>query len=81
MRYENDRLEQYSRRETIRVVGVKEEEGWIASRRYWVFSKLLVQTDISVVHRTGDRNRKGRPILVRFVSLKDVAVHVCLMPA
>ena len=27
VRYENDRLEQYSRRETIKVLGVKEEEG------------------------------------------------------
>ena len=44
MRYENDRLEQYSCRETVKVVGLKEEEGRIPSRRYWVFSKLLVQT-------------------------------------
>ena len=74
MRYENHRLEQYSRRETVKVVGL-EEEGRTPSRRYWVFSKLLVQTDItpadvSVVHQTGDRKRKGRPILVRFLSRK-----------
>ena len=27
VRYENDRLEQHSRRETIKLVGLKEEEG------------------------------------------------------
>ena len=49
MRYENDRLEQYSCRETVKVVGLKEEEGRIPSRRYWVFSNLLVQTLLRLI--------------------------------
>ena len=30
----------------------------------------ITPSDISVVHRTGDRKKKGRPILVRFVFRK-----------
>ena len=73
MRYENDRLEQYSRREAIKVVGVKAGEGGIPRRKCWIFSGLLAQIShqlILVVHRMGDRKKKGRSILVRFVSQK-----------
>ena len=49
MRYDNDRLEQHSRRETINVVGVKEKEGGTPSRRYCVFSKLLVRTSLRLM--------------------------------
>ena len=49
MRYENDRLEQYSHRETIKVAGLKEEEGRIPSRRYWRVSKLLVLTSLRLI--------------------------------
>ena len=74
MRYENDRLEQYSRRETIKVVGLKEEEGEDTEQKVLEIFKAvggdITPADVSVVHRTGDRKRKGRPILVRFVSRK-----------
>ena len=74
MRYENDRLEQYSRRETIKVVGLKEEEGEDTEQKVLgIFTAVgadITPADVSVVHRTGDRKRKGRPILVRFVSRK-----------
>ena len=80
MRYENDRLEQYSRRETIKVVGLKEEGGGGGGGGEDTEQKVLeifkavggdiTPADVSVVHRTGDRKRKGRPILVRFVSRK-----------
>ena len=74
MRYENDRLEQFSRRETIKVVGLKEEEGEDTEQKVLEIFKAvgadITPADVSVVHRTGDRKRKGRPILVRFVSRK-----------
>ena len=74
MRYENDRLEQYSRRETVKVVGLKEEEGEDTEQKVLgVFKAVgadITPADVSVVHGTGDRKRKGRPILVRFVSRK-----------
>ena len=74
MRYENDRLEQHSRRETIKVVGLKEEEGEDTEQKVLgVFKAVgadITPADVSLVHRTGDRKRKARPILVRFVSRK-----------
>ena len=74
MRYENDRLEQYSRRETIKVVGLKVEEGEDTEQKVLDIFKAvgadITPADVSVVHRTGDRKRKGWPILVRFVSRK-----------
>ena len=71
MRYENDRLEQHNRRETIKVVGLKEED--TEQKVLGVFKAVgadITPADVSLVHRTGDRKRKGRPILVRFVSRK-----------
>ena len=49
IRYKNHRLEQHSRGETINVVGVKEKEGRTPSRRYCVFSKLLVLTSLRLM--------------------------------
>ena len=73
MRYENDRLEQYSRRETIKVVGLKEEGEDTEQKVLEIFKAVgadVTAVDVCVVHGTGDRKRKGRPILVRFVSRK-----------
>ena len=74
MCYKNDRLEQHSRRETIKVVGLKEEEGEDTEQKVLGIFKALhadiTPADVSVVHRTGGRKRKGRLILVRFVSRK-----------
>ena len=74
MRYENDRLEQHSRRETIKMVGLKVEEGEDTEQKVLgVFKAVgadITLADVSLVHRTGDRKRKARPILVRFVSRK-----------
>ena len=71
MRYENDRLEQHSRRETIKVVGLKKEEGEDTEQKVLDIFKAvgadITPADVSVAHRTGDRKRKGKPILVRFV--------------
>ena len=68
MRYENDRLEQYSRRETVKVVGLKEEEGEDTEQKVLgVFKAVgadITAADVSVVYRTGDRKRKGRPMFL-----------------
>ena len=65
MRYENHRLEQHSRSATNRAVGLKEGEGRTPSRRYWVFSKLLVQTLLRLMfllcmEQATGRGRGGR---------------------
>ena len=56
------------------MVGLKEEEGEDTEQKVLgVFKAVgadITPADVSVVHRTGDRRRKGRPILVRFVSRK-----------
>ena len=56
------------------MVGLKEEEGEDTEQKVLgVFKAVgadITPADVSVVHRTGDRKRKGRPILVRFVSRK-----------
>ena len=56
------------------MVGLKEEEGEDTEQKVLgVFKAVgadITAADVSVVHRTGDRKRKGRPILVRFVSRK-----------
>ena len=49
-RHENGLPEQYSRRETIQVVGVKEEEGGgIPRRKCWIFSRLLAQRSLRLM--------------------------------
>ena len=59
MRYENHRLEQHSRRETIKVVGVKEVEGQDSEQKVLGIFKAvgaeITPADVSVVHGTGDR--------------------------
>nr|KAG5693352.1 hypothetical protein BaRGS_017645 [Batillaria attramentaria] len=73
MRYENDRMEQYSRRETIRIVGVKEEEEEDVEKKVLeIFKETGAEVspdDISVCHRIG-KGKRGRPILAKFVSRK-----------
>ena len=74
MRYENHRLEQCSRRETIKVFGVKEEEEEDIEKKMLDIFKAagaeITPADISVVRRTGGLKKKGRPIFVRFVFRK-----------
>ena len=74
MRYENDRPEQYSRRETIKFVREKEEEGEDLEKKVLDIFKVagaeITPADISVVRRTGGLKKKGRPIFVRFVFRK-----------
>ena len=83
LKYENDRLEQYSRRESIRIFGIKEAADGREDNRVLEDKVLRILNDtgarvhagdISVMHRIGKRNqgqsqRQGpRPVIVRFIS-------------
>ena len=75
--YENDRLQQYSRRESVRIFGIRQADGETAEQ---VEQKVLAvfkeagadikEEDIAAVHRVGKVGRGPRPILVKFVSHK-----------
>ena len=75
LRYQLDRQEQYSRRETIRLTGLKEEEEEDTEKKIMqVFQDTgadVKPDDIAVVHRVGKKGAgKNRPVLVKFVSRK-----------
>lgn len=74
LKYENDRQEQYSRQETMRIMGLKEEQGEDVEKKVLeVFKEVgasVTSEDISVVHRTGQRKKGARHVLVRFISRK-----------
>lgn len=75
--YENDRLQQYSRRESVRIFGMKQADRETAEQ---VEEKVMevvrdagVQIkgeDIAACHRAGKIVNGARPILVKFVSRK-----------
>lgn len=73
--YENDRLQQYTRRESVRVFGIKQEESETADqveeKVLEVFTKVgadIKLEDMAVVHRVGKLQHGSRPVLVKFVS-------------
>jgi hypothetical protein len=74
--YENDRLQQYSRRESVRVWGVPqaddETKEAVEEKVLKVFKDAgadIKREDIAVAHRAGKKPARGsRPILVKFVS-------------
>ena len=75
MKYDIDKLEQYSRRESIRIsgigaqVGEKEEDIIEAVVQIAKDIDVIIQpNDISVAHRVGKANASGRSVLCRFVS-------------
>ena len=68
LKYENDSLEQYSRRESIRIFGIPEAQGEDAKTLETKVLKVLNDTganiqahDISVMHRLGKRGRTSPP--------------------
>ena len=86
LKYELDRQEQYSRRETVKITGLPEEEGEdIEDKVLKLCTKMgceVKREDISAVHRSGQkqvgenaggRHRTNRPVLVKFVSRKNKA--------
>ncbi|KAL8574848.1 hypothetical protein ACOMHN_044870 [Nucella lapillus] len=73
--YENDRLQQYSRRESIRIHGIKTATGETAEsvekKALEVFTAVgadVKPEDLAAVHRAGTEKKGSRPILVKFVS-------------
>ena len=73
--YENDRLQQYGRRESVLILGIRQAEGETAEqveqKALGVFKEAgadVKEEDIAAVHRVGKVGRGLRPILVKFVS-------------
>ncbi|XP_064651978.1 uncharacterized protein LOC135502803 [Lineus longissimus] len=73
-KYENDKLEQYTRNESIRVFHLQETEGEKEEdlRKKIVeigqaMDVLVVESDISVTHRLGKKGRNPRPVICKFV--------------
>ena len=67
--YENDRLQQYSRRESVRIFGIRQAEGETAEqveqKALGVFKEAgaeVKEEDIAAVHRVGKVGRGLRPI-------------------
>ena len=81
LRYEQDKLEQYSRRGTIRITGIEsngeETNEQLTEKVITVLKKCnptVSEADISVCHRSGPFNMRSggrdgkRPVLCRFVA-------------
>lgn len=76
-KYDNDKLEQYSRRENLRITGIVEEtnetEDILEAKVIELAGDMGVELkseDISVAHRLGKPKEGGRPIIVRFCQRK-----------
>ena len=76
LKYENDANEQYSRRESIKIFGIKEEKDEDVEKKAMdVFADAGVEVkpeDFQAIHRNGPPKKPGdtsyRPIMVTFVS-------------
>ena len=72
-----EKAEQYSRRENMRVLGVKEAEGENEDELVKVVTDIGLAIDapiegkISTVHRVGKRGEKPRALIVRFAVRRD----------
>ena len=73
--YENDKLQQYSRRENVRIFGIPFDKSETAETTEKKTLDLLNETgvtvtknDISACHRVGRTSNGTRPVIVRFVS-------------
>ena len=77
LRYECDRQEQYSRRETVKISGLPEEDNEDVEKKVMDLCRAvgseMEPKDISVMHRNGPKRRDGapRPVLVRFTSRRS----------
>ena len=78
--YDNDRLEQYTRRENIRIFGVQSETGESSDSVEKKALEVMKATgasvssnDIAACHRVGRPKNGSQPIIVRFVSRKKRA--------
>lgn len=76
-RYENDKLEQYMRRDNLRIFGLEEE----ADENEVVLQAKIIEAadmevkleygDISTVHRVGKVEERRRAVIVRFCHRKN----------
>lgn len=76
-RYDNDRLEQYTRRDNLRIFDTEEDQD---EDEYVLQAKVLevaadvevkLETDdISIAHRVGRTENRNRPVTVRFCHMK-----------
>lgn len=76
LRYEVDKLEQYSRRETVKITGLPESDDENVDEKVLALCSALSCdikiNDISVAHRNGKKVRgKPRPVLVKFTSRRS----------
>ena len=73
MKYELDGLEQYTRRDNVKIAGIAEDEGEdLAAKVMSIASDVgvpLSRQDLSAVHRVGKQKQgKPRPTICRFTS-------------
>lgn len=80
LRETNDKLEQYTRRNNIRIFGVKEEPREDTDKQVLYIFKEIMDVPITIneidrSHRTGryKTNGKPRPIIVKFTSYRSQA--------
>ena len=70
-KFEVDKLEQYSRRENLRIVGLPTTENENVLEKVLEFGQDLgvdlSKEDVSTAHRVKSKGKRGDPILVRFV--------------
>lgn len=76
-RYDCDRLEQYTRRDNLRIFGIEEDpdedEDVLQAKVIEVAAEVGVKleaNDISIAHRLGRPDERGRPVIVRFCHRK-----------
>ncbi|MPC78007.1 hypothetical protein E2C01_072478 [Portunus trituberculatus] len=72
-RYKNDRLEQYTRKDNLRIFGIEEEpdedKDILQAKVIEVAANVGVKLeadDISIAHRLGKVGDRSRPVIVRF---------------
>ena len=76
-RMTQDKQDQYSRRENIRILGIREVEGESEDSLIAAVEEMAGVLDvqliapISTAHRAGRRGQKDRPVLVRFTARRD----------
>ncbi|KAK4320927.1 hypothetical protein Pmani_008244 [Petrolisthes manimaculis] len=75
--FENDKLEQYSRRENLRISGLEEEDDEteeVLEAKIIEFAQdigvKIKSNDISLAHRMGRNREEGRPVIVRLCHRK-----------
>ena len=70
--YDLDKLQQYGRRENLRLHGIAEEEGEnlkdIIAKIGQALDVEIKSTDINVVHRSGPKGARPRQVICRFLS-------------